>query len=85
MGINISLANPFTLNILIYNSLPENNHFKSEGTNMGIHLVTERLKWVNERYSEIQTMKLDILPQMNNQFQVLISIIRKDNSWIENL
>lgn len=85
MGITISLANPFTLNILIYNSLPENNHRKSDGTNMGIHLVSERIKWVNEKYNEIQTMKMDVLPKMNNEFQVLITITKKDASWLESL
>ncbi len=85
MGITISLANPFTLNILIYNSLPENNHRKSDGTNMGIHLVSERIKWVNEKYNEIQTMKMDVLPKMNNEFQVLITINKKDASWLESL
>lgn len=85
MGITISLTNPFTLNILIYNSLPENNHRKSDGTNMGIHLVSERIKWVNEKYNEIQTVKLDVLPKMNNEFQVLITITKKDASWLESL
>lgn len=85
MGITISLSNPFTLNILIYNSLPEGNHRKSDGTNMGIHLVSERLKWVNEKYNEIQTMKMDVLPKMNNEFQVLITITKKDASWLESL
>lgn len=85
MGITISLTNPFTLNILIYNSLPESNQRRSDGTNMGIHLVTERIKWVNEKYNEIQTIKMDVLPRMNNEFQVLITITKKDSTWLENL
>ncbi len=85
MGITISMSNPYTLSILIYNSLPETKKRKSDGTNLGIHLVSERIKWVNEKYSEIQAMKLDVLPILNNEFQVLISIIRKDNSWIQEL
>jgi LytS/YehU family sensor histidine kinase len=85
MGITISLTNPYTLNILIYNSLPESNQRRSDGTNMGIHLVTERIKWVNEKYNEIQSIKMDVLPRMNNEFQVLITITKKDSSWLENL
>ncbi len=85
MGITISLTNPYTLNILIYNSLPESNQRRSDGTNMGIHLVTERIKWVNEKYNEIQSIKMDVLPRMNNEFQVLITITKKDSTWLENL
>ena len=85
MGITISLTNPYTLNILIFNTLPENKHRKSTGTNMGIHLVSERLKWVNEKYNEIQIMRMDVLPKMSNEFQVLLTISKNDVSWLENL